>query len=212
LLLQEYVNDATVTCDQPDGNLDNNTDSAVINPSLAIQLEEGWNFVSWPLIPDNANIEPEGTGVLKDLVPLATNLEVVWGEYDPVVGPTSWKSFVPAAPSDLTQMWDGVGFWIDMNTPGLAIVIDGQEQPDPPATPRVYEVVGGAGGYWNVIGFKSTTPKLPDDYLSAIAGKYTIIYGFDNGMYFVVGTPGNEYLQPGLAYWIAVLESGNIFP
>jgi uncharacterized repeat protein (TIGR01451 family) len=209
----EFVNTATVTCDQPDGNPDNNTDMAVINPSLAIQLEEGWNFVSWPLIPFNANIEPEGTGVLKDLVPLADNLTVVWGEYDPVIGPTSWKSYDPTAPTNtLTQMWDGVGFWIDMDTAGLAIVIDGQEQPDPPATPRVYPVVGGAGGYWNVIGFKSTTAKAPDDYLSAIAGKYTIIYGFDNGTYFVVGTPGNENLEPGLAYWVAVLESGNIFP
>jgi uncharacterized repeat protein (TIGR01451 family) len=207
-----FVNTATVTCDQPDGNPDNNTDSAVINPSLAIPLEIGWNFVSWPLIPDNPDILPEGTGVLKDLVPLADNLWSAWGEYDPVVGWTSWKVFDPLAPPDLTQMWDGVGFWINMKTAGHAIVIDGQEQPDPPATPRVYPVVGGAGGYWNVVAFKSTTAKAPDDYLSAIAGKYTIIYGFDNGTYFVVGTPGNELLQPGLAYWVAVLESGNIFP
>ena len=65
---------------------------------------------------------------------------------------------------------------------------------------------------WNVIGFKSTTAQSPDDYLAGIAGQYTIIYGFDEGAYFVVGTPGNENLEPGLAYWIAVLESGNIFP
>ena len=207
----EFVNTATVTCDQPDGKPLNNSDWAVINASTpVIQLEQGWNFVSWPLIPNNPDIEPEGTGVLKDLVPFILNLETVWGEYDPVTG--LWRNYTPGAPVDLTEMWDGVGFWIDMKTAGHAIVIEGQEQPDPPATPRVYPVVGGAGGYWNVVAFKSTTPKAPDDYLSAIAGQYTIIYGFDNGTYFVVGTPGHENLEPGLAYWVAVLESGNIFP
>jgi hypothetical protein len=109
-------------------------------------------------------------------------------------------------------MWDGVGFWIQTLNPGLSIVIEGLEQPAPPETPRVYSVDGGVGGLWNVIGFKSTTEQSPDDYLAGIAGQYTIIYGFDEGAYFVVGAPGHENLEPGLAYWIAVLESGNIFP
>jgi uncharacterized repeat protein (TIGR01451 family) len=211
--LDEYVNEATVTCDQADGNPRNDTDEAVINPSLAINLEEGWNFISLPLIPDNASIEPEGTGVLQDLVPLADNLEIVWGEYDPEVGAMSWKSYDPdSITNDLTEMWDGIGYWADMKTGGLAIVPTGQVQPDPPATPREYDVVGGAGGYWNVIGFKSTTPRPAGDYLAGIAGKYTIIYGFDEGEYFIVGTPAHPNLEPGLAYWIAVLESGKIFP
>jgi len=218
--LDEYTNEAMVMCDQPDGNPLNDMGMAVINPSLAIQLEEGWNFVSWPLIPGkgepgDADIEPEGTGVLKDLaVPdLATNLDSVWGNYDPLVGVLSWETYDPLAGSNpLTEMWDGVGFWINMNTAGQAILIEGQEQPDPPATPRVYEVVGGAGGYWNVVGFKSTTAQSPNEYLAGIPDQYTIIYGFDDGAYFVVGTPGHPNLEPGLAYWIAVLESGNIFP
>jgi hypothetical protein len=111
-------------------------------------------------------------------------------------------------------MNDGVGFWIDMLTSGNAINIVGQEQPDPPETPRVYPVVGGGvGGYWNVIGFKSTTPKSPDVYLAGVVGKYIMIYGYDNTTgYFIVGTPAHPNLEPGNAYWIAVLQSGNIFP
>ncbi|MBA7695340.1 hypothetical protein ES703_103964 [subsurface metagenome] len=206
----EFINHATVTCDQPDGNPRNDTDSAAINPSLAINLEAGWNFVSWPLIPDYPGIETT-PGVLDDLAPLLTNLESAWGNYDPVAG--TWDSYDPESITNtLLTMNDGVGFWIEMLTPGLAIVIEGQEHPDPPATPRMYPVVGGAGGYWNVIAFKSTTAKSPDVYLGGIAGQYTIIYGFDEGAYFVVGTPGHLNLEPGLAYWIAVLESGNIFP
>jgi uncharacterized repeat protein (TIGR01451 family) len=211
--LDEYANDAWVTADQADGNPRNDADTAVINSSLAIELEDGWNFVSWPLIPDNANIEPEGTGVLSDLVPLTDSVDVVWGEFDPVVGSASWQSYDPdSLLNDLAEMRDGEGYWIDMAIPGQSILIEGREQPLPPATPRVYPMVGGAGGYWNAVGFKSTTPLSPDDYFAGIAGQYTIIYGFDDGAYFVVGTPGNEMLEPGLAYWVAVLTSGNIFP
>jgi uncharacterized repeat protein (TIGR01451 family) len=207
---EEYTNEATVWCDQADGNPLNDTDSATINASLAIELEPEWNFVSWPLIPDNPWIEPEGTGVLNELSPLTTNVSIVWGEYDYSTG--QWVSYNPTGGKFLTEMPDGDGFWIYMNTSGLEINIVGQEQPDPPDPLRVYPVYGGAGGYWNVIGFKSTTAKSPEDYLAAIAGKYTIIYGFDEGAYFIVGTPEHPYLEPGHAYWIAVLEDGNIFP
>jgi hypothetical protein len=179
-------------------------------------LESEWNFVSWPLIPGSgdpgdADIDPEGTGILQDLTPLTTNVISVWGNYDPTT--YAWDSYTPGAPTQtLTEMWDGVAFWINMNTAGNAITIDGQEQPDPPSPPRVYDVVGGAGGYWNAIGFKSTAPRSPETYLAGIEGDYTIIYGYDEGEYFLVGTPGNMMLEPGLAYYIAVLESGKIFP
>jgi len=212
----EFINTATVSCDQPDGNPRNNTDSAIINRDLAIMLESEWNFVSWPLIPGSgdpgdADIDPEGTGILQDLTPLTTNVISVWGNYDPTT--YSWDSYIPGAVTQtLTEMWDGVAFWINMNTGGMAITIDGQEQPDPPSPPRVYDVVGGSGGYWNAIGFKSTAPRSPEIYLAGIEGDYTIIYGYDEGEYFLVGTPGNMMLEPGLAYYIAVLESGKIFP
>jgi hypothetical protein len=65
---------------------------------------------------------------------------------------------------------------------------------------------------WNLIGFKSTMPKLPEAYLSAIAGDYVVIYGFDDGGFFIAGTPGHDMLQPGLGYWIAMLEPGTIYP
>jgi len=207
----EFINTATVSCNQADGNPRNDTDSAIINRSLATQLESGWNFVSWPLIP----FDPTTEVVLADLDPLTTNLESVWGNYDPLalLPEDQWDSYDPdSITNTLLEMNDGVGFWIEMITAGNTILIDGQVQPDPPATPAVYDVVGGSGGYWNAIGFKSTIPQSPDTYLAGIAGKYTIIYGYDEGEYFVVGTPGNMMLEPGLAYYIAVLESGKIFP
>jgi len=67
---------------------------------------------------------------------------------------------------------------------------------------------------WNLLGFKSTTAKAPAEYLAAIAGKYTIIYGYNAvaDLYFIAGAPGNELLQPGLGYWIAMTDDGTVYP
>jgi len=84
----------------------------------------------------------------------------------------------------------------------------GSELPAPPEVPPSYNVVEG----WNLIGFKSTTPKLASNYLAAIDGKYTVIYGYDaaTDIYFTVQS--GDSLQPGHGYWIAITEAGTIFP
>ena len=76
----------------------------------------------------------------------------------------------------------------------------------PPAAPPSYNVVPG----WNLIGFKKTASQPANQYLSAINGKYTVIYGFANGAYFIV-TP-SQNLEPGRGYWLAVTEAGTIYP
>ena len=70
------------------------------------------------------------------------------------------------------------------------------------------------GEGWNLIGFKSTVPKLPEEYLAGIADQYVMIYGYDDGNFFIAGAPGHEMLQPGLGYWLAMRtgEAGTIFP
>ncbi|MFC1902515.1 hypothetical protein ACFLX4_00395 [Chloroflexota bacterium] len=231
---EDVCNEASVSsADQHDPVAGNNADlvcftilpPAEPEPITCIDLNLGWNFISWPLIPDIPDLPVDGvpgTHVLSDLEDIAVNVDSVWGEFDPVAGadPAAlpedvWNSWDPSSldPS-LTMMMDGVGFWVETLTDDLEICVEGYDQPSPPLTPRVYDVVGGEGGYWNVIGFKATSPKLPEVYLAAIAGKFVIIYGFDSASqtYFIVGTPGHMYLEPGNAYWIAILESGKIFP
>jgi hypothetical protein len=83
---------------------------------------------------------------------------------------------------------------------------------DPPSAPPAYPVVSG----WNMLGFKSTVPELPADYLAGIADKYVMILGFDatTDSFFIVGTPGHEFLMPGEGYWVAIIdgESGTVYP
>jgi hypothetical protein len=168
-----------------------------------IELDEGWNLTSLPLY-----IPPEDRAPEDLLAGIIGNLDIVWAynacEPDPDL---RWSSFVPGGPPDLTEMRDGRGYWIDMGV-GDTLTVYGTMLPEPPAVPPTYQVCEG----WNLIGFKSTVPRTPSDYLAAIVGKYTIIYGFADGRYFIAGSPGHGYLEPGLGYWIAVIGSGTIYP
>ncbi|GAG11607.1 unnamed protein product, partial [marine sediment metagenome] len=71
-----------------------------------IVLFEGWNLIGLPFTPEDTSIEV----VLADVL---GNLESVWaydGETD------TWSSYSPGAPSDLTEMVEGRGYWIKVNT------------------------------------------------------------------------------------------------
>jgi len=169
-------------------------------PIETIDLAAGWNLASLMLIPTSSNI----TDVLDGI-----NVVSVWAYDASIEDPAErWSSYVPGdVPGDLETMVDGKGYWIDMGeiSGPVPLTIQGQELPDPPAALPAYSVVEG----WNLIGFKSTTPRTADSYLLAIDGKYTLIRGYET-IYFTVGT--GEDLAPGNGYWISVVESGTIYP
>ncbi|MDD4984779.1 MAG: hypothetical protein PHQ43_03160, partial [Dehalococcoidales bacterium] len=166
-----------------------------------ISLYRGWNLISLPLMP--SSVDPEE--ILEGLD--GASATIIWGNYDPATG--SWESYAPAAEENsLTTMRDGRGYWV--RTDGDAtLTVTGRELPLPPGVPPAYNVVPG----WNLIGFKSLDSRLAEDYLEAIAGKYTLIYGFDgeNHLYVLV-IASDDDMSPGAGYWIAVTQSGTIFP
>ena len=194
------TNTATITAlGQVDPFSDNNTDSVTLNlaavTSMNIALKSGWNLISLPLIPNNSAIATVLAGVLGQV-------SIVYG-YDPSTG---WKSYIPGGPTpSLTTMVDGKGYWINM-TAAATLTVNGVVNPLPPTTPPAYSVAAG----WNLIGFKSTTAMTAGDYLAAIAGQWTRIWGYTNGQYGAVTSSG--MLQPGGGYWIAVTSAGTIFP
>ncbi len=68
--------------------------------SYDIPLVAGWNLISLPLIPDSTNIEGVVAGISVDGV----------AAYD---GATqTWSLYSPGAPSDLTEMTHGKGYWV----------------------------------------------------------------------------------------------------
>ena len=71
-----------------------------------LMLFEGWNLIGIPFIPEDTSIEV----VLYDIM---SYVESVW-TYDAHTG--TWLSYSPYAPSDLTEIQDGKGYWIKMTT------------------------------------------------------------------------------------------------
>jgi parallel beta-helix repeat protein len=150
----------------------------------AIVLESGWNLISLPLVPTATGIST----VLADLIADGTADQV--RTYDQGIW-YNWASTPP--PGTLTLMKDGPGYWIQMNA-GDVLVITGRELPAPPQTPPSYRVYIG----WNMIGFKSLTPKIPADYLGAVKDSEIILK--------------TTSLTPGSGYWLAVNADGIIYP
>jgi uncharacterized repeat protein (TIGR01451 family) len=188
--------------DQHDPVTGNNADTATVTgeaapPVTTVSLVAGDNLISLPLIPEDPDIETLLSGL--DVIKVAAYSPFQeWMFYDPD----------PLVPDDLTEMNDGWGYWIEMGTPGTLSYPGYELVEPPPHVPPSYALVEG----WNLIGFKSTTPKSLAEYLAGVDGKYIILYGYANGSYFIAGTAGHEYLEPGLGYWIAMIEPGTIYP
>jgi len=163
-----------------------------------IDLVEGWNLISLPLIPLDSAINAVVAGILDNVIS-------VW-HYDAAA--KRWYSFAPGASSDLTSMRDGKAYWINMKA-AQNLTLAGRENAVPPALPPTYDVVAG----WNMVGFKSTATNITaEDYL---AGTEPVrIYGFENGAWFFIPGPpyNNPKMKPGLGYWVAFTEPGTIYP
>jgi hypothetical protein len=160
-----------------------------------VELYPEWNLISLPLVPANSSINNVLSLLLKEGL-----LESVW-TYDAET--KTWHSYAPGAPPDLTTMVDGKGYFIKVKAYNV-LIVQGTEQPAPPATPRVYHVVPG----WNLIGYKRLAESNVSDYLSGV--DYIRVYTFINGQYILVRP--DEDMEPGLGYWVAVKTEGWIYP
>ena len=155
-----------------------------------IALSAGWNLISLPLIPENSTIE----AVLTDL----DGVEAVWS-YEA----GTWYSYAPDVPSDLTEMTDGKGYWIEMSA-SATLTVYGTEMPEDPLAPLpAYPVVVG----WNLVGFKETYTMRVSDYLAGVS--YARVYEYVGGYHSL---SASDLMKPGQGYWIAVTEAGTIYP
>ena len=187
------------------GNAEQKTDpdtcTDVVAYSFDIDLEEGWNLISVPVIPMDQSIEV----VLNDVM---GNLSGVW-TYDPL-NPNAvdgWLSYAPGVPSNLDTMTAGYGYWIYMENPDTLTVSGTLMAPG--QTPPMRTLVPG----WNLIGHYGVYPKLGECALSSMINTYTgmprwvdPLWGFEDGAFFAVYTWWYEegYMNPGYGYWIAL--------
>jgi hypothetical protein len=162
-----------------------------------VELYEDWNLISLPLVPANSTIQNVLSMLLKQGL-----LESVW-HYDAET--KAWHSYAAGAPPDLTTMVDGKGYFVKMTAYNV-LIIQGTEQPAPPATPRVYHVVAG----WNLIGYKEIYSENVSTYLSGV--DYIRVYSFDAATQTYNVVRPSDDMAPGLGYWVAVKTEGWIYP
>jgi hypothetical protein len=183
------------------GANEGNSTSSIISVPVGIwypiELQPNWNLISLPLVPTNSSINNVLSLLLKEGL-----LVSVW-QYDAET--KAWHSYAPGAPPDLTTMVDGKGYFIKVTAYNV-LIIQGTEQPAPPATPPVYHVVPG----WNLIGYKEITTMNVSTYLSGV--DYIRVYRFDaSTQTYTVLRPSDD-MVPGLGYWVAVKTEGWIYP
>jgi hypothetical protein len=165
-----------------------------------IELDEGWNLISLPLIPLDEDIEVVLAGIMEDVIS-------VWYCDAAITVGDPWQMFEPGdAPDDLQEMKDGNAYWINMEA-ARTLDIAGTKMPKGGGLPPAYDMVVG----WNMVGFKSTNSTPAKDYLYGT--EIARIYWFKNGIWYSIpGPPYDDNMVPGRGYWVAFLEPGTIYP
>ena len=134
---------------------------------FGLTLSPGANLISLSLVPDDIGIEAVLTGILD-------RVETVW-QYDTSGAVPRWRSYAPGAPSDLRVMRDGLGYWVLLKDGGDAVLtVTGREETGP-----ARRVARG----WNLVGYTSTSPQSPGEYLGALGGSAgTTMVGYAGGV------------------------------
>lgn len=201
--------EVTATDDAGNSSLDASNNvftiaAAVPAATSTINLSTGWNLVSFPLIltPTPAAFVGAITG---------GSLNTTGGISGNFTLPNSWQNYVGTEFDNLTSMQDGKGYFVKWTGSGsvdvAAAPLNGVALPTPPNAPPTYALSTG----WNLIGFKSTTTKTASSYLTGVSG-ITTIYRFDAVAQAYVTVTGSDNMTPGNGYWLAVTQTGTIYP
>ncbi|MCX8022012.1 MAG: carboxypeptidase regulatory-like domain-containing protein [Syntrophorhabdaceae bacterium] len=173
---------------------------AAVPPSDAVSLVKGWNFISFPKDPPQGNMATA-------LSTTQAKVRVIWG-FDN--GTKQWLKWRPSDnTSTLTSLASKKGYWIYMNESGT---IDMSSWTAPAnTTVQLFED-------WNLIGYQGTDGTDVTTALNPISGKWTIVWGWDAGIWSAKHI--SQDLRPTIpllekfyqkkAYWIKLNKGENV--
>jgi hypothetical protein len=172
---------------------------AATGVSHEVKLNNGWNLMSLPIVPDENDIEVVLADIMDDVISVHY--------YRATTG--TWLVYIPDEywPNPLTTMEDGKAYWINMIAAhNLTVVGQAISEPGSGSPPSSYSVLEG----WNMVGFRSMNPMTAGDYLKET--NWVRIYGFDitQGGWF--SRTESQNMTSGLGYWVAFSEPGIIYP
>ncbi len=169
----------------------------------AIQLYQGWNLISLPLIP----ISKARTDVYSLVLPDgALGIKVTYG-FD-----NAGKIWI----KDPTTIEDGKGYWTYVES-SQVLIVQGTRTPSPPATPTTYHLYVG----WNLAGYTEQKPINASDYLASLEPgshfRYIYIWDAENQVWVMVDTKEPTtfpyyQLSPGQGFWIYMYKEQDLIP
>jgi CSLREA domain-containing protein len=160
--------------------------------NFPLLLSAGWNFISIPLVPENAALAALFSGIL-------SQVRIIWG-YDNEK--KQWVRYQPGGPANtLIAIEPGKGYWIYMDSPA-ALTISGA---------RVIEAVTLHEG-WNLAGFSGIDAGI-DQSLGSMSGRWAYVWHWEGGTWMLRKAPDLTYTTPfpevttfmrGKAFWIRI--------
>ncbi|OGG40587.1 hypothetical protein A2118_03130 [Candidatus Kaiserbacteria bacterium GWA2_50_9] len=169
--------------------------------SYSIDLTNGWNLISLPVVPTDT----DASAVLGAL-DVSTTIDSVW-KYNPVVG--TWGAYHPGSQetSSFSTMTAGEGYWVSYlsSTPGT-IAGTGNLFQEGNSTPPQKTLAAG----WNLIGYyqlENTTTALANNALSTVSGQWTQLRTYNNTTKQFQSVIGTNSMGPGAGYWIFMKSS-----
>ena len=156
-------------------------------PSYAITLHDGWNLISFPLIPSDTSVE-------NLLDSISGNWDTVkW--YDPSDQADHWKSYrMGMSTNDLTDIDNTMGFWLHVTDSTDDLVIYGTE-------PVIINISLSAG--WNLVSYPCNTTDIVANALWGTGADRVECY--DGSSSYLISEMGPaEMMMPGNGYWVHV--------
>lgn len=153
-------------------------------------LKPGWHLISLPLEPQD-----DRPGAV--LTSIDGKYDSVW-TYDSSGG---WDIYVPDAPSDLTEMKLGEGYWIKMDEAGT-LRIGGTEPAE--------TAISLTGNAWNLVGYNSLETQETEACMRSVEDSINSVWAYDSSEGWDIYVPDAasdlEYMRPGQGYWIKADE------
>jgi hypothetical protein len=164
-------------------NEEQNTDKA---GKFVKFLFKDWNLISIPLIQTNTSRDH----VLRTL---EDNYFSVQGYHAGKSRPwLHWFKGKPHYFNDAIEIDHKNGYYVGMKNPDY-LVVAGRV----PSSTQIQLKTG-----WNLVGYQSMTNRTRDDALSSIAGNYNMVLYFDTKLKKEIRLNPDDYMEPGLGYWI----------
>jgi hypothetical protein len=171
--------------------------------TATVPLVGGWNLVS-------PSLDPTDPAPADALASITGTYQVIWG-WEGCDAANNWKKYDPELPvgNDLETVEGAMGYWLDMDGPA-SLSVGGTRS----LTTTVTLCPG-----WNLIGYPAGSAKPVTEVLAPIAGKYSIVYGYDASdaadpweKYDPSFPVGNDltHMRPGFGYWISMTQGAEL--